>query len=284
VIWCHFNWRPLHCTSADRFFLLPQISARNQRCQLSQRRTYNFRPPPPPRKFSRIFFLLFSPFIFGASALSPAPPKQAPTTNFFTALRQLRSIATHQSTKTLPEAITHPITTTTTTAAMPRQPKNKAVEAPKPVVPAPAPVVAAPPKAHPVIDVDNFVRVRDSVSEPSRQRQPVCIAPLPCSPATSFPPRFPNSCHATTVHPSLAAPKHAMPTAVASRSQQHPCLNTVTRRSANHNICKASQAHCTAPCIGCDRAHCHCRNATRLNGRRVHWNLNRSMATHIAMI
>jgi len=46
---------------------------------------------------------------------------------------------------------------------MPRPPKNKAVEAPKPVVPAPAPVAAAPPKAHPVIDVDNFVRVRDSV-------------------------------------------------------------------------------------------------------------------------
>ncbi|KAK0656571.1 hypothetical protein B0T16DRAFT_399678 [Cercophora newfieldiana] len=46
---------------------------------------------------------------------------------------------------------------------MPRPPKNKAVEAPKPVAPAPAPVAVAPPKPHPVIDVDNFVRVRDSV-------------------------------------------------------------------------------------------------------------------------
>jgi len=46
---------------------------------------------------------------------------------------------------------------------MPRPPKNKVVEAPKPVAPAPAPVAAAPPKPPPVIDVENFVRVRDSV-------------------------------------------------------------------------------------------------------------------------
>ncbi|KAK1837201.1 hypothetical protein QBC39DRAFT_246845 [Podospora conica] len=39
---------------------------------------------------------------------------------------------------------------------MPRPPKNKAIEPPKPVAPAPAP-------AGPVIDVDNFIRVRDSV-------------------------------------------------------------------------------------------------------------------------
>lgn len=48
---------------------------------------------------------------------------------------------------------------------MPRQPKNKAAEAPKPVVAAPPqPVPVAPAKAPPVIDVDNFIRVRDSVS------------------------------------------------------------------------------------------------------------------------
>lgn len=56
---------------------------------------------------------------------------------------------------------------------MPRPPKNKAIEPPKPVAPAPPapapvmiPVIPAPPtsKVGPVIDVDNFIRVRDSVS------------------------------------------------------------------------------------------------------------------------
>jgi hypothetical protein len=57
---------------------------------------------------------------------------------------------------------------------MPRPPKNKLIEPPKPVAPAPAPapvmipVIPAPPtsKVGPVIDVDNFIRVRDSVSSP----------------------------------------------------------------------------------------------------------------------
>ncbi|KAK0730409.1 hypothetical protein B0H67DRAFT_561615 [Lasiosphaeris hirsuta] len=49
---------------------------------------------------------------------------------------------------------------------MPRQPKNKAVEAAKPsaaVVPIPVAAAPAAPKITPVIDVDNFIRVRDSV-------------------------------------------------------------------------------------------------------------------------
>lgn len=66
-----------------------------------------------------------------------------------------------------------PPKTPTLNAAMPRPPKNKAIEPPKPVAPAPPapapvmiPVIPAPPasKVGPVIDVDNFIRVRDSVS------------------------------------------------------------------------------------------------------------------------
>jgi hypothetical protein len=56
---------------------------------------------------------------------------------------------------------------------MPRPPKNKA--APEPVAPVPAapsvPATAVPPqavnfKAPPVVDVDQFIRIRDSVSPP----------------------------------------------------------------------------------------------------------------------
>lgn len=73
---------------------------------------------------------------------------------------------------------------------MPRPPKNKAIEPPKPVAPAPPapapvmiPVIPAPPasKVGPVIDVDNFIRVRDSVSSLFFPASPLRTARPPSS-------------------------------------------------------------------------------------------------------
>lgn len=73
---------------------------------------------------------------------------------------------------------------------MPRQPKNKAAEAPKPVIAAPPPVAAAPAKAPPVIDVDNFIRVRDSVSSTRSHHPRLTLGPyLPLTSPLPIPSR-----------------------------------------------------------------------------------------------
>jgi len=123
--------------------------------------------------------------------------------------------------------------TTTTAAAMPRQPKNKAVEAPKPVVPAPAAVAPAAPKPHPVIDVDNFIRVRDSVSKASPQ---VLASPPASHPVAAQPcpiPAFQSRVTPPPLPPAFAAPKvpkHAMPTPPSHPTHNKPPLHYPLRR------------------------------------------------------
>lgn len=136
-------------------------------------------PPHLPPNSTEFRFLLFSPFIFGAPAdlsrTAPLPPSPS-------ARRSAIHYFGNSTNPTNPAAKLPP----TLNTAMPRPPKNKAIEPPKPVAPAPPapapvmiPVIPAPPasKVGPVIDVDNFIRVRDSVSSlfshlPSEQPAP----------------------------------------------------------------------------------------------------------------
>lgn len=126
-------------------------------------------PPHLPPNSTEFRFLLFSPFIFGAPAdlsrTAPLPPSPSARRS---AIHYLGN-STNPTNPTNPAAKLPP----TLNTAMPRPPKNKAIEPPKPVAPAPPapapvmiPVIPAPPasKVGPVIDVDNFIRVRDSVS------------------------------------------------------------------------------------------------------------------------
>ena len=68
--------QPPLLTATDFFLGCPglKLSRKSALPLLARATAYNFAPPALPPKFHRICFLLFSPFIFGASAL-PAPPR-----------------------------------------------------------------------------------------------------------------------------------------------------------------------------------------------------------------
>lgn len=127
---------------------------------------------------------------------------------------------------------------------MPRPPKNKAAAEPAPVAAPPPSIPAAVPqsafnlKAHPVIDVGQFIRVRDSVS--ACEMASTTIAPMSCSARHANKPR-----HRA---PSRNFPQ-PLPQPLSRRAQRFPRFSQSHPgwASASFAICKQRAPRVSAP-------------------------------------
>lgn len=151
---------------------------------------------------------------------------------------------------------------------MPRPPKNKPITEPAvPVIAAPSVPVAVAPAAHnfkappPVIDVDQFVRVRDSVSRLlfAHPRIPSCSTTTPCMHAPQTYARTPRSLETSLSAPARlthASPKVWLPSqhlsktnnAIIARAVSSHPTPLFTSHDPLHNIPKNPGEQCASIC------------------------------------